>query len=464
MRYRLLCKLKKILLTFHKTYREESTAGPDSQAITTSSSTLPTSALPSEPSTLPPEHAEQVIDGERHHRHVRIRSPAWLPSPRSLATPHLSGAVPVVERSEHRSRKRLFMVCVLLALIALLLLLLALVLLLLTVTAARPAKLVYPLVCTVSTNYSRSGALPRDGLCGYLFYDSLYKGGRNFLTGRLSQDVNWFADRARHNTFTEFGMSFSIENANLLTEYTTPAFQRGLDALVQKQVIHYGIMDMHLQFTSNDTVAQALTILKRVNDHLATTASTRTRQSLMAIGMSIDDSTRRTYIVDLIKSIFKPHLFISMAHIPAACTSPKDYSSPDSYTLFKSCIAPSGSQDFPPAEGCPNGNAYSVMARNYDYNATLLAGFTFDRSIEVVMVFDSKKGMKNKFCDLKQHHLNLSYGIAAYDADFDSIPHPCSFMGIDGPYSRIDFLTRLRDFIAQNYTGAANKANCNQVT
>lgn len=36
------------------------------------------------------------------------------------------------------------------------------------------------------------------------------------------------------------------------------------------------------------------------------------------------------------------------------------------------------------------------MARNYEYNATLFAGFTFDRMQEVVMVFDSTKGMKNK--------------------------------------------------------------------
>ncbi|XP_049273478.1 uncharacterized protein LOC119399064 [Rhipicephalus sanguineus] len=192
-------------------------------------------------------------------------------------------------------------------------------------------------------------------------------------------------------------------NANLLTEYTTPAFQRGIDALVQKQVIHYGILDMHLQWTSNDTVAQALTILKRVNDHVATTASTRTRQSLMAIGMALDESsTKRTYIVDLIKTIFTPHLFISMAHIPYGDADRPDcmmlpssvhhypanvtptyghtmndslallqyleneqvftsmavgvtmkgrlYRPRSDYHLFKSCTAPNGTQDFEPAE------------------------------------------------------------------------------------------------------------------
>nr|XP_054925477.1 uncharacterized protein LOC129384292 [Dermacentor andersoni] len=100
-------------------------------------------------------------------------------------------------------------------------------------------------------------------------------------------------------------LSFSLlsvcSSANLLTEYTTPAFDRGLDELVQRQVIHYGVLDMHLQATSNTTVATALTILKRVNDHLATTAGTRPRQSLMAIAMALDNVASRTYIVGLMK-------------------------------------------------------------------------------------------------------------------------------------------------------------------
>ncbi|XP_075724199.1 uncharacterized protein LOC142766881 [Rhipicephalus microplus] len=104
------------------------------------------------------------------------------------------------------------------------------------------------------------------------------------------------------------------------------------------------------------------------------------------------------------------------------------------------------------------------MATEYKYNATLFAGFTYGFSQEVFLVFDGKRGIKNKFCDLKRNYLNLSFGIAAYDVDFDSIQHQCAKMGIDGPYDRVAFLTRLRDFIALNYTGAASEVDCNQVT
>ncbi|KAH7948724.1 hypothetical protein HPB49_001327 [Dermacentor silvarum] len=478
----------------HLWWGEESTAGPDSQATTTSHGES-TSSLRSEPAELPSRRT-QAVAAARHHHRVRIHSPTT------------SDSETVVVETEDGFNKKLVLVCLALALVGLC----GVLLLLFLIMAARPAKLVYPLVCTVSSTYSGNVNLPRDGLCGYIFFESLYKGGANSLVARLSPDVDSFANRARHNTDTEFGMSFAIDNANLLTEYTTPAFERGLDGLVQKQVIHYGIMDMHLQMTSNATVAMALTILKRVNDHLATTAGTRTRQSLMAIAMALDNTASRTYIVDLIKSIFRPHLFISMAHI-----SYRDADRPDctilpasvhhypsgvqptyghtmyledeqvftsmavgvtmkgrwyqvsnpassgSYGLFQSCTTFGESQDFAPAEVC-KASTYNSLTRNYDYDRTFFVGFTYNTSTERVLVFDSKRAIKNKFCDLKQHYMNLKYGVAAYDVEFDAPRYVCALLGIDGPYSRVDVLTRLRDYISQNYTNAASKADCDRIT
>ncbi|KAH7958173.1 hypothetical protein HPB51_027841 [Rhipicephalus microplus] len=169
-------------------YTQGSTVGSHSQATTTGR-TIRTSSLRSDIAMLPPQHAAQNNDAARHP----------------------SGDVPIAVESEQRFRKALSMVCPALALIALLLLLGAFVLYLFAASAVTPTKLLYPLVCTVSTNYSEGGALPRDGLCGYIFYESLYKDGDNSLTGSLSPDVLAFADLASHNNFTEFGMSFAIE-------------------------------------------------------------------------------------------------------------------------------------------------------------------------------------------------------------------------------------------------------------
>ncbi|KAL1483092.1 hypothetical protein MTO96_002162 [Rhipicephalus appendiculatus] len=295
---------------------------------------------------------------------------------------------------------------------------------------ARPAKQVYPLVCTVSTNFHRSDSLPRDGLCGYLFYDSLYKSGSSSLAGPLSTDVEAFAARARRHNFTEFGMSLSLETIFKPHLFISMAHISYRDAerpdcmILPSSVHHYppGVTP-----TYGHTMNDSLALLRYLEDQQVFVS--------MAVGVTMKG---RVY-------------------------KPRNFSYPQSYNVFKSCMAHSGTQDFTPADGCPHGFP-GGLAANYEYNSTFFAEYAYDRSIEIVMVFDGKKGIKEKLCDLKQHYLSLSYGIAAYDVDFDSNRHSCEWFGIDGPYNRIDFLKRLRDFIALNYTGAASKARCDQVS
>ncbi|XP_077490194.1 uncharacterized protein LOC144101059 [Amblyomma americanum] len=142
---------------------------------------------------------------------------------------------------------------------------------------------------------------------------------------------------------------------------------------------------------------------------------------------------------------------------------PRDPASPSSYNLFQSCTNFSGSQDVIPASVCAGGNQYSVMARNYHFDQTLLGGFTHDPNSQRVLVFDSKRGIALKFCDGKQYYLVLTYGVAAYDIEYDVSPDACPLLSIYGPYSRVNTLTNLRDFLGYNYTGVASKAECDRL-
>ncbi|KAK8763127.1 hypothetical protein V5799_034254 [Amblyomma americanum] len=96
---------------------------------------------------------------------------------------------------------------------------------------------------------------------------------------------------------------------------------------------------------------------------------------------------------------------------------PRDPASPSSYNLFQSCTNFSGSQDVIPAS----------------------------------------------FCDGKQYYLVLTYGVAAYDIEYDVSPDACPLLSIYGPYSRVNTLTNLRDFLGYNYTGVASKAECDRL-
>ncbi|XP_075557792.1 uncharacterized protein LOC142589948 [Dermacentor variabilis] len=174
---------------------------------------------------------------------------------------------------------------------------------------------------------------------------------------------------------------------------------------------------------------------------------------------------RKNDSLALLQYLEKEQVFTSMAvgvTMKGRWYKVKNPASSDSYKLFQSCTAFAGLQDFAPAEVC-KANVYNTLTTNYDYDRTLFAGFTYDMSAGQLLVFDSRRAIQNKFCDLKQHYMNLSYGVAAYDVEFDAPRYLCALLGIDGPYSRVDALTKLRNYIAQNYTSAASKADCDRI-
>ncbi|XP_037526273.1 uncharacterized protein LOC119403406 [Rhipicephalus sanguineus] len=150
-----------------------------------------------------------------------------------------------------------------------------------------PAKLTFPLVCTVSTSYRQSTALPSDGVCDYLFYDSLYKGNANAFTEPLGPDVNDFVQRAGQHRTTEFGLSFASDNSRFVRDYDTPAFEAKVADVANRGVSHLGILNMLNDTTDNATFEQALRILLKFEQYTASTA-TAARYPITALGVSVD--------------------------------------------------------------------------------------------------------------------------------------------------------------------------------
>ncbi|KAL3213664.1 hypothetical protein MRX96_007683 [Rhipicephalus microplus] len=73
----------------------------------------------------------------------------------------------------------------------------------------------YSYVCTVSQPVRENVSyLPSDGMCDYIFYDSLYKDGNNRLLGgigALEPGTQFFIDQAPKYRRSHFGVSFAPE-------------------------------------------------------------------------------------------------------------------------------------------------------------------------------------------------------------------------------------------------------------
>ncbi|KAL1480821.1 hypothetical protein MTO96_015803 [Rhipicephalus appendiculatus] len=158
----------------------------------------------------------------------------------------------------------------------------------------------YPYICTVSAPVrSSKGYLPTDGMCDYLFYDSLYKNIRSsFLNGIKMMDFGpqYVVYQAARYSKTKFGLSFSPENG-LFTDYKEHGFLNTIDEIWGQRVSNFGFLDLYRQLTHPGIVAQALEVLKALYKFLEPNFSAR-RHSYYVIGMA-PDSTANEQIINL---------------------------------------------------------------------------------------------------------------------------------------------------------------------
>ncbi|XP_077491666.1 uncharacterized protein LOC144102230 [Amblyomma americanum] len=121
-----------------------------------------------------------------------------------------------------------------------------------------------PLVCTMGSRTSFLQMFPPDGLCEYIFFDSVEKGNRNQLAfpKRWGNDLRIFiAAYARYNT-TAFGIGFAYEKASTLVRQLNTTSSSLLEPFWRKNIFHFGIVDTATRNAREPDVELALNVLK----------------------------------------------------------------------------------------------------------------------------------------------------------------------------------------------------------
>ncbi|KAH7939838.1 hypothetical protein HPB52_018050 [Rhipicephalus sanguineus] len=389
-------------------------------------------------------------------------------------------------------------------------------------TVAEPAPL-YSYLCTVSEPKSNNVAhLPPDNVCDYLFYDSLYKNGRNTLDlglASLDEGVQYFMQQVAHYTHTKFGFSFAPLAALLHRDYKKPDFYTAIDAIWNNNISHFGFLNLYREFAAAVVVKEALHVLKALHLHMKPKTSAN-RPSYYVLGLSLDSSTDYS-VVSLMKTVFVPSLFVSIAHL--------------SYSLrnFKDCrIFPVAMEELPP--GLVRGRDYSyghtvkesvavlrevnklglsiplaisfgfkglyytpkfadpvspkpddfelfkpcrsTASAEYDNPLTVCgqAGWTVSKSSRTLaynsaqkrtITFLTERTIALLACDVKESNLDLAFSLAAYDVDYDD-GLPCAAFGFSYPESSLTSFNRvvkmgyILNFLEKNYTSTAYNSEC----
>ncbi|KAH7939705.1 hypothetical protein HPB52_016186 [Rhipicephalus sanguineus] len=127
----------------------------------------------------------------------------------------------------------------------------------------------YTYVCTVAEPVRNTPEglrlfLPPESTCDYVFYDSLYKDGKNnILDGfdNLDIGVRSFISVASKRNSSRLGFSFAPEPL-FMREFEDPVFLTLLDVFWDYNIHHFGFLNLYQQYADGAMVTQALNALK----------------------------------------------------------------------------------------------------------------------------------------------------------------------------------------------------------
>ncbi|XP_077527674.1 uncharacterized protein LOC144139059 [Haemaphysalis longicornis] len=125
---------------------------------------------------------------------------------------------------------------------------------------------------------------------------------------------------------------------------------------------------------------------------------------------------------------------------------------PEDFQLFNPCENFDGNYYVPPYELCkPNTDFFDNVERS-DYYM-----FTFDISAQRALTFEGLTAIQNKVCEAKSVCQEVTFGVAAYDVEYDDQPRnlQCTEFGLVGPFGRVALLKKMNTYLTTLTAAAA---------
>ncbi|KAL1486709.1 hypothetical protein MTO96_008782 [Rhipicephalus appendiculatus] len=372
-----------------------------------------------------------------------------------------------------------------------------------------------PLVCTMGIRTNSTQMFPPDGLCEYLFYDSLYLQGRNTFAAPNQFDINLrtFVDIAPSYSTTSFGIGFSYNSALHLQLYLQQQATKKFNVMQHfwdHSIYHIGVLDSATVDPKEADVISALNCLKILRDDFSQEIISQGIKVFTFFAASIPDATWASFYTRNFTNLLMPDLYIALGHysrgdnsLPTCLVVPptllhRPRAAEDSYQYdltsaaesivrlsglrLKSALSVTLSGHLavlkdPTKRGflapCMTNNSidsfasYAEVCRSPNYTSPPV----YDPQAEAVqysyttepMVFsyDDRKGLVRKLCAIKEQHTNTKFGIAVFDVDYADFTNVCKSRG--GPFARLQLVRSVLNFFRTRYKTTADKTACVQL-
>ncbi|XP_070380531.1 uncharacterized protein [Dermacentor albipictus] len=324
-------------------------------------------------------------------------------------------------------------------------------------STAAPSQMMddQPLVCTVGRRLNSTRMFPPDGLCEYIFFDSLYKQGRNSIVAPEGFDTNLrtFIDVAPLHEITAFGVGItfdSVHHLELLLNSSAPSF-KPMEIFWDNAIYHLAILDTATVSPVEHEVISALGCLKLLRDRFSTEQMNQGRKIFTVFAASIPDDAWANLYIRNFTTLFKPDLFIGFGHYTRGDNS------------LKSCrIVPPTLFQRPP--GAEYSYQHDMVCKNPGFKTAPI----YDSQVDATRIlhavkpevfsYDDRVGLCKKLCTMKAQDTSMKFGIAVYDLDYADFSNTCGSK--DGPFSRLHLVRNILNFFRTRYRTTADTADC----
>ncbi|KAL1424803.1 hypothetical protein MTO96_019672 [Rhipicephalus appendiculatus] len=372
-------------------------------------------------------------------------------------------------------------------------------------STVRPME-VQVLLCTYGAKTNASTAFPTDGLCDYIFFDSIYKNDRNFLadTKNFAVDLLQFLSVIPKYSKTSFGVGFAFEYRGTLTQDLARTDPEPLEVFWKHGVYHFGILDVPVFGLKPFYMDDVFTCLKTLD-----TMSQRQRESgrpaYIVLSAVPYNAGWVNYVADKMKTVYQPDLFVSQGHytygdneaITCAIVPPTSLFRPTKLfgyahdlntaalalqqlesqgasgrwsisvgmkgrlaaplpkfplEIFSPCyqnpVAPSFDTY---TEVCNNQQLWEKPAYDTKHDAML----TRNTKMNMMFVYDNEQSLCRKLCRVKANYTKLRFGLAAFDLDYEDYSNSCRQDNKFNAFSRLADASQARRLLQGPFCGTS---------
>ncbi|KAK8757188.1 hypothetical protein V5799_000108 [Amblyomma americanum] len=383
-------------------------------------------------------------------------------------------------------------------------------------TKTRPLN--QALLCTYGRLTTRTTKFPPDGLCDYIFYDSMYKHGRDTLTQSYAysssmQTVLAKAQSGRNRSKTQFGVGFHYGFSSAIsTEMARDTARNLLKPMVARGVSNFGVIDVPVYSFHPLLTDLVFSALRQLSVYVQDIRD-QGLASIIVLGSVSSTSLWKAYFKEKFKNSFKPDIFISHGYqqyedwerVPCFVTPPTLLTKPrqphvnihDLYDAMAALAAFGVEADAPSlslsvtmkgrwAELLSNSTPevfsqcyqkpppllpprYMDLCRTPPYSNNLAydrphyAMRTYDSHTGHIFVYDNEQSLCEKLCLAKANYTQVQFGLAVFDLDYEDADNLCSALNRFGKFSRLNTMNRLLEFFTHQYNDRTKEAVCSEI-